>query len=450
MSGKRMSGVRVPHRKNTAGCLPKRIPLPETVVIPMSMHIGAPSKPLVKVGDEVKVGQIIAEEGGYISAPIHASVAGKVTKIDTILLSNGRYMPAVTIRTSAEQPLAEGLVPPQITCKEDFLNAVKASGVVGLGGAGFPTMPKLTVKSKVDFILINGAECEPYITSDTRTMLDRTELLMSGIELLKRYLQPGHVVIGIEDNKKDCIEIYKKRCANLHDVDVAVLPAIYPQGGEKVLIYNVTGRVVPAGKLPIDVGCIVINCTTLAAIAEYIKTGIPLIEKVVTVDGSAVKNPGNVIAPVGTLMKDLFDFCGGFKEEPCKVLYGGPMMGIAVPDLDQPVMKNTNAILAFNEKDSKPPVSTACIHCGRCTAACPLKITPFEIERAFNTKNDEKLEALNVMNCMECGCCSFVCPAKRPLVQVHKLAKQRVKAYQQKKKEEAERAAAEGGAEKHE
>jgi len=436
MFNKRMAGVKVPHRKNTAAMAPVRIPLPEQVVIPMSMHIGAPAKPLVSIGQEVKVGQIIAEEGGFVSAPIHSSVAGKVTKIDTVLTSAGRYMPAITIKTSEEQPVDENIKPIQITNKEEFLNAVNNSGVVGLGGAGFPTRVKLTVKTKVDYVLVNGAECEPYITSDTRTMLDKTDLVMAGIELLKRYLQPGKVLICIEDNKPECIEIYKKLCSMMPDVDTVSMPSLYPQGGEKVLIYNTTGRIVPAGKLPIDVGCVVINCTTVATIANYVKTGMPLVEKTVTVDGSAVAEPKNVIAPIGTLMKDLFEFCGGFKEEPGKVLYGGPMMGIAVPDTEQPIMKNTNAIVALNQAEGKILEPTACIHCGRCTAVCPLHITPFAIERAFNTKDDEALVKLQVMNCMECGCCSFSCPAKRPLVQVNKLAKMRVKAYQTKLAEE--------------
>jgi electron transport complex protein RnfC len=447
MYKKRMAGVKVPHRKNTAALAPVAIPLPKQVVIPMSMHIGAPAKPLVSVGDMVKKGQIIAEEGGFVSAPIHASVAGKVTKIDTVLTSAGRYMPAVTIQTTEEQPVDENIKPVHIANKEEFLQAVNNSGVVGLGGAGFPTRVKLTVKTKVDYILVNGAECEPYITSDTRTMLDKPDLVMEGIELLKRYLQPGRVVIGIEDNKPDCIELYKKRCANLTDVDAVALPALYPQGGEKVLIHNITGRVVPAGKLPIDVGCVVINCTTLAAIANYVKTGMPLVEKTVTVDGSAVAEPKNVIAPIGTPMQDLFDFCGGFKEEPGKILYGGPMMGIAVYDTEQPIMKNTNAIIAMNKKDGKIDEPSNCIHCGRCTAVCPLHITPFAIERAFKTENDEELVKLEVMNCMECGCCSFSCPAKRPLVQVNKLAKMRVKAYQAKLEAEKKAAAEAAGKE---
>ena len=284
-----LPGVHVPHRKNTAACQPERIPLPAQVVIPMSMNIGAPGKPVVKVGQQVALGEPIAESGGFVSAPIHASVAGKVTKIGEVLQSSGRFVPAVTIETSPEQPLWEGISPPQIETKEDFLNAVRSSGVVGLGGAGFPAAAKLTVNAHVDAIIINGAECEPYITSDTRTMLDDADLVVAGIELLLKYIEPDKVIFGIENNKPECISLYQKRCGGNPKIDIRALPAKYPQGGEKVLIYNTTGRMVPMGKLPIDVGCIVINCTTVAAIARFVQTGMPLVEKVVTVDGSAVK-----------------------------------------------------------------------------------------------------------------------------------------------------------------
>ncbi len=438
MALKKLPGVHAPHRKNTAGAKPERLPLPEQVVIPMSMHIGASAKPIVKVGDEVRIGQPIAEAGGFISVPMHASIAGKVTKIDSLLQSGGRFVPAVVITAAEEQQVWEGVQPPQVTDTASFLEAVRASGVVGLGGAGFPTAAKLTVKAHVDAILINGAECEPYITSDTRTMLDDAELVWEGIELLKTYLAPDEIIIGIEDNKPECISLYREKCAADSKVRVDALPALYPQGGEKVLIYNTTGRVVPAGKLPIDVGVIVINCTTVAAIARYIKTGMPLVEKVITVDGSAVRQPKNVIAPIGTPMQKVFDFCGGFREEPKKVLYGGPMMGVAVGSLSEPVLKNTNALLALNERDAREPKMTECIHCGRCTAACPFHLTPFAIERAFTLQDDEQLEKLSVMSCMECGCCSFICPAKRRLVQTNKLAKARVRAYQQKLKEAQE------------
>ena len=334
--------------------------------------------------------------------------------------------------------------PPEVNDLPGFLAAVRESGVVGLGGAGFPTAVKLTVKdlSQIEAVIINGAECEPYITSDTRTMLDDADLIMEGVALLQKYLEVKRVVFGIESNKPECVKKFQELTKDREGVEVMALPPLYPQGGEKVLIYNVTGRMVPEGKLPLDVGAIVINCTTLAAIARYIKTGMPLIEKCVTVDGSAVKEPKNVIAPIGTPMKDVFEFCGGFKTEPKKVLYGGPMMGISVPDLEQPILKSTNAILAFDAKDAAPPKETACIKCGRCIAACPLNLMPADIETAFQLKDGAMLEKLRVNICMECGCCSFACPAKRPLVQTNKLAKQTLRAYQDAKKAEAEKAKA--------
>ena len=433
---KRLHGVHVPHRKNTAGEKPVRLPTPAVVTIPMSMHIGAPAKPVVNVGDEVKVGQLIAEASGFVSSPIHSGVSGKVKKIEDIIMSGGQFVPAIVIETDGQQTLFEGLAAPSVTNLQEFVDAVRASGVVGLGGAGFPSAVKLSVKelSSIEAVIINGAECEPYITSDTRTMIDDADLVWEGIELLQKYMQVKRVIIGIEDNKPQCISGFEKRCMDAQGVEVKALPALYPQGGEKVLIYSTIGRAVPEGKLPIDVGAIVINCTTLAAIAKYIKTGYPLVEKCVTVDGSAVKNPKNVIAPIGTPLKDLFDFCGGFKSEPKKVLYGGPMMGLAVPDLDAPVLKNTNAVLAFTEKDAVLPKESSCIKCGRCVAHCPFNLSPCDIETAFRLKKPEELDVLKVNICMECGCCAYVCPANRPLVQVNKLAKVMLRNYQNEQK----------------
>ena len=433
---KRLGGVHTPHRKNTADNVPKRIPVPEEVVIPMSMHIGAPAKPVVQPGDAVKVGQLIAEPGGFVSSPIYASVSGKVKKIDSILGATGQFMQAVVIESDGQQRPDEGIAPPTVTNLQEFLDAVRNSGVVGLGGAGFPTAVKLTVKdlSQIEYVIINGAECEPYITSDTRTMIDDQDLVWEGVLLLKKYLGDPKIVIGIEDNKKQCIKIYRELSGKTDGVTVNALPSIYPQGGEKVLIYNVTGRAVPEGKLPIDVGAVVINCTTLAAVARYIKTGMPLVEKCITVDGSAVKEPQNVIAPIGAPLGKLYEFCGGFKVEPRKVLYGGPMMGIAVPDLDSPVLKNTNATLAFDEKDAALPKETACIKCGRCVEHCPLHLMPLYIERAYQMKSGEELEKYKVNVCMECGCCAFICPANRRLVQVMKLSKGMLRNYQNEKK----------------
>ena len=449
MGEKRLPGVHAPHRKNTAEMAPVRMPAPAVVKIPMSMNIGRPAVPVVKPGDTVQVGQLITEAGGFVSSPIYASVSGTVKKPEDMLQSNGSVCPAVVIESDGLQTPYEGLKAPEVTDFDSFIDAVAKSGVVGLGGAGFPTAVKLKVDpAKVDYICVNGAECEPYITADTRTMLDDSKYLMDGVALLQKYLQPQKVIIGIEDNKKKAIDKLSEMAKGMTGVEVAALPALYPQGGEKVLIYNTTGRIVPEGKLPIDAGCVVINTTTLAMLARYIETGMPLTEKYVTVDGSAVKNPQNVVVPIGTSLKDLIDFTGGFREEPRKVLMGGLMMGIAMPDLNQVVVKNTNAVLFLNAKDAVPPAPTACIKCGRCIAHCPLRLMPADMETAYKMNKPEDLKALKVNLCMECGCCSFICPARRPLVQTNKLAKAVLNAYNAKLKADAEKKAAKAAAEK--
>lgn len=431
----------MPHNKHTADQPAVYLPIPASVTIPMSMHIGAPAIPTVKVGDLVKVGQVIAEAAGFVSSPIHASVSGKVRKIDDMLISNGRKVPAITIESDGKMERFEGLKPPVIQTTADFLRALTESGIVGLGGAGFPTSVKLNVKNpeQIEAVIVNGAECEPFITSDTRTMLDQPDLVLAGARLLREHLHAKRIIFAIEDNKPQCIDLFRRLLQEETGMEVMSLPSVYPQGGEKVLIYNTIGKVVPEGKLPLDVGAIVINCTTLASIARYIRDGLPLVKKCVTVDGSAVKTPKNVIAPIGTALKDVFDFCDGFKADPKKVVYGGPMMGVAVPDLDQPILKNTNAILAFAEKDAAPHPFSPCIRCGRCVAACPLNLSPCEVENAYDRKDMPLLAALKVNLCMECGCCSYVCPSSRPLVHTHRLAKPLLAAYlkEQKEKEAA-------------
>ena len=421
----RLKGIHVPHKKHTANAAPVRLPVPKTVTIPMAMHIGKPAKPIVKRGDEVKVGQLIAEADGFISAPIHSGVSGKVQKIDEMITSMGAKVPCVVIETDGLQELSETVRPPEVHDLESFVAAVRRSGAVGLGGAGCPTFVKLSVKDlgKLDAVVINAAECEPYITSDTRTMLDRGEDVFEGIELLKKYLKVRRFIIGVEENKPEAIEKMRRLADGAEGVEVRVLPAVYPQGGEKVLVYNTVGKMIPKGGLPLDAGVIVINVTTLAFIARYIKTGMPLVEKCLTVDGSAVKEPKNVIAPIGMSIGDVLEAAGGCKCEPAKVLYGGPMMGIAVPDLGAPILKNTNAIVAMDEKEAMPPKTTPCINCGACLNQCPLRLDPRAISRAYKRNEPEELKALCVDLCMECGCCSYVCPAKRHLVQTNKLAK---------------------------
>ena len=435
-----MKGVAVPHHKNTAGTEPVRMP-PALVVLPTVMHIGAPAVPVVKVGDEVKVGEKVAEASGFVSSPVHASVSGTVKKIEPVLLSNGNRVPAIWIESDGKMtPFREKTEKPSfITTKEEFLKAVTDSGIVGLGGAGFPTAVKLAVKdpSALDTVIVNGAECEPYITSDTYTMQSRADSVAAGIELLRDYLGARKFVIGVESNKPGCIRNMKALRIPGVSLSVKVLPPQYPQGAEKVLIHRVTGRIVPEGKLPIDVGVLVINCTTLASLADYINTGMPLVEKCVTVDGSAVREPKNVIVPIGTPVSEVFAFCGGFTEQPGKVLYGGPMMGIAVPDLSVPVLKNTNALLAFGKKDSAVPPETPCLHCGRCANHCPMQLNPPAIAKAYEERNGEALARLKVNLCMECGACVFRCPARRKIVQRNRLAKGVLRAYEQKKKEEA-------------
>ena len=415
---------------------PERIGVPKLLTVPMSMHIGAPATPCVAVGDAVKVGQKIAEAGAGLSSPVYSGVSGKVKKLDEITVTTGAHVRVIVIECDGEQTVAESVTPPVVTDRESFLAAVRESGIVGLGGAGFPTAVKLTVPDgRVDTVVVNGAECEPYITSDTRTMLDESELVAEGLSLVMKYLAIPKAIFGIEKNKPECIAQMKQATATLDGVQIHALPSVYPQGGEKVLVYHTTGRVIGEGKLPLECGVIVINCTTLAAIAKYLRTGMPLVEKCITVDGSAVKNPKNLIVPIGTSVRDVIEACGGFSQEPKKILSGGPMMGVALVGLDAPVLKQTNAVLAFGESEAMLPKPTACIRCGKCMDSCPFSLAPVEISKAFEQNDGAMLERLKVNLCMECGCCSYICPAKRNLVQTNRLAKAALRTYQTKKKE---------------
>lgn len=430
----KLPGVSLPHKKGTAHLPAAVMPTPSSVLLPLSMHIGAPATPIVKVGDVVTVGQVIAEASGYVSAKIHSSVSGKVKSTDTAILSNGRKIPSILIESDGLDTVCPDLAPRSVTNAEELIAAARDGGIVGLGGAGFPTHVKLNVKS-VEEIIINGAECEPYITSDTRTMLDRTEELLEGIMMLRKCLKPQRIIIGIESNKPECISALREHLTKLESVEVFPLKSMYPQGGEKVLVYHTTGKVIPEGKLPIDVGVIVMNCTTLAELTHFIKTGMPLVKKCITVDGGAVAESKNVIAPVGTRISDIVEFAGGVSESPAKILLGGPMMGVAVESMEMPIMKNTNAVLLFTEKEATIPEPSACIKCGRCTNACPLGLDPKAFVQALRADDDDALVALKANLCMECGCCSFVCPAKRQLVHTNKIAKAKVMKILKERKE---------------
>ena len=427
-----LKGVHLPHRKNTANSNAVIMTPPKSVNIPTSMHIGAPAIPVVKKGDYVAVGTIIAEADNGLSVPVHSSVSGTVSEISELVMSDGRAVLTIKIETDGLQTLADGITAPVVTDKVELVKAIKNSGAVGLGGAGFPTYAKLSMDKKISHLVINGAECEPYITSDSQIMTESAEDILFAIETLVRYFDIENVVIGIENNKPLAINTLKNITANNDKISVKTLPSIYPQGGEKVLIYHTTGKVVPEGKLPIDVGCVVLNSSTTAFIGKYLKTGMPLVSKTVTVDGGAVNEPKNVVVPIGTSLCDLFEFAGGFKSEPAKVLYGGPMMGISVPDLSYPVIKNTNAVLAFNEAETIIPKTTACIRCGACINVCPFGINPPAIAKGLKNEDFDLMTQSGAPLCMECGCCSYVCPASRPLVSNNRLAKQSLRQHTQK------------------
>lgn len=422
-------GVKVAHHKNTAELEVVRIPTPSKVVIPMQQHIGAPCDPVVKVGDEVAVGQLIGDSDKFVSAPIHASVSGTVTAIGDIKMPNGSASKAVTIESDGEMRLWEGIKPPKVETREDLIKAVRDSGLVGLGGAGFPTHVKLNFPpdKNIDTLVVNAAECEPYITVDYRECMENSWDILSGVYALKELLGFKQVIIAAEDNKPEAFKVLGKIADHDADIDdsvkLMVLESKYPQGAEKMMVQSATGRRVPPGKLPADVGCVVMNVASVAFISRYLKTGKPLVSRSLTVDGSAIAEPKNVRVPVGTDIGEIIDFCGGFKGEPCKILTGGPMMGLAIVGTDLPVLKQNNAILAFTADDAVLKPETDCIRCGRCVAACPMSLMPTNIVKAAKIKDVDALKRAGVTVCMECGSCAFACPAGKPLVQHMRLAK---------------------------
>ena len=435
-------GVSPSHRKHTENQKPIRLQNVESVTIPMKQHIGAPCEPTVKVGDSVKVGQVIGDTGAFMSAPIHASISGTVAKVSDVRLASGESVKAVTIKSDGLMELYEGITKPQYDNVEQFLACVRASGLVGLGGAGFPAHVKLKVpQGKVDVLVINAAECEPYITTDNRECIDNTADVIDGIELVCKVLDIKTAVIGIENNKPEAIRILREEVAKRNSsIEVKALKSKYPQGAEKVLIHSATGRVVPMGGLPMDAGCIVMNVASIAFLARYMRTGKPLVTRTVTVDGSAISNPCNLRVPIGVSAQDVVNAAGGFGKEAKKIILGGPMMGNSVSSLDYYMTKTNNALLAFDEKDARSKKESACIRCGRCVGVCPMKLMPASLEKYQRCGDAEGLENGAVLNCIECGCCSFTCPAGRQLVQSIRLGKSIVRTAQaERKKKEAEK-----------
>lgn len=418
-----MNSIKLPHFNNAAEVQSANIAMPRKVVISMSQHGGVPCTPIVSVGDRVKTGQLIGKAEAVISAPVHSSVTGTV--VDKIQIMNifGRLNEALVIETELKEEMSEEIAPPAVNSREDFIEAVKNSGSVGLGGAGFPTYVKMNFDPKttnIDTLVVNGAECEPYITSDYRSFMEDGEKIIDGIKLILKYLGLKQAVIGIENDKQKAIEKMTALSADDSNISVKSLKSAYPQGAEKVLIYNTTGRVVKAGELPMASGCLVMNCSTVAFISDYIKTGIPLIRRRLTVDGNIVNKPMNLIVPVGTPVSDIIA-AANLQKSPDRILMGGPMMGSAIYDAETPVLKTNNAVLMF--ADTKPVNSTACIRCGRCVRACSMGLMPTELEHAYDAKDAELLKKLNINLCMNCGACTFVCPAKRNISEKNQLAK---------------------------
>ena len=411
---KKISAVHVPHCKSTQDMHSVRIAPPDSVTIPMSMHSGVPAVPVVQKGDHVYIGQLIAKEGeGRVSSPIHASVSGTVSEVSE---------KSISIKSDGKMEKDPEMKAPNLDTLDDFLDGCRKSGIVGLGGAAYPLHGKWEAvrKNKIDTVLINGAECEPYCTADNRTMVEDADHIKSGIEILKKFVGAKEYIIGIEANKPEAISHLTEVFKDDSSVEVKTLESVYPQGAKQVLLWNATGKVVAAGQRLASLGVIITNVTTLAKMALYFETGMPLVDKCVSVDGSAVKNPSNIIVPIGTSFGYCLEACGGFKEEPRKVIEGGPMMGRTVASLDEPVVKATNGIVAMGEKEAILSEPSPCIHCGRCVEACPLNLNPVAFAKALSMEDEDEKEALlkreDVAQCMECGCCAFVCPAHRPLV----------------------------------
>lgn len=407
------------------------LPLPQIVYIPLQQHIGAPGKPLVEKGQEVKAGEMIAEANGFISAPVHSSVSGKVKEIATIDHPVSGRGQAVVIESDGEEKWAE-----TIRFEENYMDLpvdemrqrIKDAGLAGLGGATFPTHVKLSPPpdKKIDVAILNGAECEPYLTADHRLMLEHPEEIVNGLRIIMKILGVQRGIIGIEDNKPDAIEAMLKAVQNEQGMEVAVLPVKYPQGAEKQLIKAILDREVPSGGLPMDVGVVVQNVGTAKAIYDAVAFRKPLTHRVVTVTGQGVKEPKNVLVPIGAPFRDVVEYCGGLTERAAKVVMGGPMMGIPQPNLNVPVVKGTSGILILEEDQAHMPPEDPCIGCGRCVEVCPMHLLPTTLQILVEHDHIGEAERLHIMDCIECGSCSFICPSNRRLVHFIRFGKRKV------------------------
>ena len=394
------------------------------LVYPLSQHIGAPAVPLVKKGDRVLTGQKIAEAGAFVSAPVHATVSGKVKAIEPRRVVTGDNVMSIVVENDGLYEEAEyaPALDLQEASREEIIERIKEAGIVGMGGAGFPTFIKLSPKKpeKIDYVIVNCAECEPYLTSDYRRMLEEPEKLIKGLKVSLSLFPKAQGIMAVEDNKKDCIELLKSMTKDDNRISVKALKTKYPQGAERQLIFATTGRKINSSMLPADAGCVVNNVDTVVAIYYAVFEGKPLMERIVTVTGDAIKHPRNFKVRIGTNYHELIEQAGGFKKEPVKIISGGPMMGFGIFELDVPPTKTASALLCMSEDDVSAMEPTACIKCGRCVEVCPGRVLPNKLMVAAIHGDEETFLKLNGMECCECGCCSYICPAKRPLTQTIK------------------------------
>lgn len=419
---KRIHRVYLRHDKNTAELETIPLPLPRQVSISMSQTMGAPCTPTVKKGDSVAVGQKIGQADAPMSAPVHSSVSGFVSNVSDYITAQGKVCKTLIIDTDGLQSVSEEVLPPVVTDRESFLRAVRESGACGLGGAGFPTHLKLSYdpeKTPIDTLVINAAECEPYITSDYRELMENPSDVYEGIQLLMKYCEIPNARLCIENNKPAAIQLLKEMAADNPKVEVVELPSAYPQGAEKMIVYSATGRIIQEGQLPSHQGVLVMNVSTTAFLAKYLRTGMPLVSRRMTVDGTAVERPGNFEVRIGAAVSELLDYVGA--KDYCQVISGGPMMGTCLYDINMPVTKTCNALLAMKEAPVKKV--TNCIRCGRCLKACPMNLMPTELEKAYDRRDVSTLQALRVGLCMNCGSCTYICPAGRSLAEKNQLAK---------------------------